>query len=424
MTDKGVEYKINEIRTDPVYLRLKNKNRSDHEKKVFAQFERKLLELEKQKSDNNLPVEPIRSSRNGLVQAKPAHRNQPPGVAFRNQHNTAKKNWVVIDGITVPASGPGVTTTLPGHILKARKDEDTEKRPVTYIAAKKVGSKPKKSEKEARKVRLELQQKLMAQNNIEQNSQIALDIMEQQKAIKQADKSAESQESDDSDDSDKSAESSDESDSSEKSKKTKVTKVNNVENIETPKTIETPKFVTNSSNSKTQAKTVETKVVKVEQPVKPKTSHIPSKNESIKIDTNKKSVATIKEINKKNIVQKAKNNQISQKIKTGTTQIAKNEPQKNPVKAPSKPDKPTHKSTKFTQANKNTDVKKKSSKSEKSDKTQVKKKSSKTSKSDDSVSGSSGSSDSSSEEIDFSGLKGYEDLLDKEDTSELIDADD
>lgn len=173
----GTDYdaEIAKIKNDTVYLRLKNKNRSPHEKAIFDGFLRKLKDLEIQKNKANPPKEEVKyfvrhegmgnlepgAMKNTIVKPKPAHKNQKTGIAYRNQHNAAKKNWVQVEGKTQPASGPGVTTNTPGNILNAIKEEKNIRKPLTYVSYTKVGPKPRKSESETRKEKLELKKKIM-----------------------------------------------------------------------------------------------------------------------------------------------------------------------------------------------------------------------------------------------------------------------
>jgi len=85
--------RIEAIKKDPKYLKLKNKVRSNQENQIFQKYLREIDYLTKQNAEQPVP----RAVPPPAAPAPAAFRNQPKPVAFRNQHPEPKKNNGIID---------------------------------------------------------------------------------------------------------------------------------------------------------------------------------------------------------------------------------------------------------------------------------------------------------------------------------------
>ncbi len=85
--------RVEEIKKDPKYLKLKNKVRSNQENQIFQKYLREIGYLTKQNAEQPVP----RAVPPPAAPAPAAFRNQPKPVAFRNQHPEPKKNNGIID---------------------------------------------------------------------------------------------------------------------------------------------------------------------------------------------------------------------------------------------------------------------------------------------------------------------------------------
>ena len=85
--------RVEEIKKDPKYLKLKNKVRSNQENQIFQKYLREIDYLTKQNAEQPVP----RAVPPPAAPAPAAFRNQPKPVAFRNQHPEPKKNNGIID---------------------------------------------------------------------------------------------------------------------------------------------------------------------------------------------------------------------------------------------------------------------------------------------------------------------------------------
>jgi len=85
--------RVEEIKKDPKYLKLKNKVRSNQENQIFQKYLREIDYLTKQNAEKPVP----RAVPPPAAPAPAAFRNQPKPVAFRNQHPEPKKNNGIID---------------------------------------------------------------------------------------------------------------------------------------------------------------------------------------------------------------------------------------------------------------------------------------------------------------------------------------
>ncbi len=85
--------RVEAIKKDPKYLKLKNKVRSNQENQIFQKYLREIDYLTKQNAEQPVP----RAVPPPAAPAPAAFRNQPKPVAFRNQHPEPKKNNGIID---------------------------------------------------------------------------------------------------------------------------------------------------------------------------------------------------------------------------------------------------------------------------------------------------------------------------------------
>jgi len=88
--------RIEEIKKDPKYLKLKNKVRSNQENQTFQKYLREIAYLSNICQSTEVPQVAPRAVPPPAT--KPgAFRNQPKPVAWRNQHQEAKKNSGILD---------------------------------------------------------------------------------------------------------------------------------------------------------------------------------------------------------------------------------------------------------------------------------------------------------------------------------------
>lgn len=85
--------RVEAIKKDPKYLKLKNKVRSNQENQIFQKYLREIDYLTKQNAEQPVP----RAVPPPVAPAPAAFRNQPKPVAFRNQTPEPKKNYGIID---------------------------------------------------------------------------------------------------------------------------------------------------------------------------------------------------------------------------------------------------------------------------------------------------------------------------------------
>ena len=123
----NVEAEIEKIRSDPKYLTLKNRNRSQFDKDRFTKYTRRLksLNVQRQELEKALQSDKSKSSpseRAGVtyVKRKPAWRNQRETVARNNQDRNVARNWV-----RDPDTGPDTSNVHPA-IANASKNPEEE----------------------------------------------------------------------------------------------------------------------------------------------------------------------------------------------------------------------------------------------------------------------------------------------------------